>query len=242
MATIDIRRTHALSSEDARAKGEELAKSMQEKLGIQWKWAGDKITFDAPSGIAKGANGAVSFGATEVRVEIDLPFLLKAMKGTIEGKVKEKLDSLLVLAPRPMCPLRGRPDAFSPDHLVGLRRREQGRPRAVGQPVEGGRSCRETSISLFLLLGRPVCRWTRPLPRREHLQHMMDELPPLRSPLCSEALDRHLLVGENETIEAPRRPRLVRHRRSVGRLCPIRIGIRRLQTKRLVEPPNHAKT
>jgi putative polyhydroxyalkanoate system protein len=95
MATIDIRRTHSLSSEDARAKGEELAKSMQEKLGIQWKWAGDKITFDAPSGIAKGANGAVSFGATEVRVEIDLPFLLKAMKGTIEGKVKEKLDALL---------------------------------------------------------------------------------------------------------------------------------------------------
>jgi putative polyhydroxyalkanoate system protein len=95
MATIDIRRTHSLSSEDARAKGEELAKSMQEKLGIQWKWAGDKITFDAPSGLAKGANGAVSFGATEVRVEIDLPFLLKAMKGTIEGKVKEKLDALL---------------------------------------------------------------------------------------------------------------------------------------------------
>ena len=96
MATIDIRRTHALSPEDARAKGEELAKSMQEKLGIQWKWAGDKITFDAPSGVAKGANGAVSFAPTEVRVEIDLPFLLKALKGSIEGKVKEKLDTLLV--------------------------------------------------------------------------------------------------------------------------------------------------
>lgn len=96
MATIDIRRTHALSAEAARAKGEELAKSMQEKLGIQWKWAGDKITFDTPSGIAKGANGAVSFAPTEVRVEIDLPFLLRALKGSIESKVNEKLNALLV--------------------------------------------------------------------------------------------------------------------------------------------------
>jgi putative polyhydroxyalkanoate system protein len=95
MATIDIRRSHQLSSADARVKAEELARGMQEKLGIRWHWAGDAIKFDAPSGLAKGSTGAVSFAGNEVRVEIDLPFLLKALKGKVEGKVKEKLDLLL---------------------------------------------------------------------------------------------------------------------------------------------------
>lgn len=95
MATIDIRRPHQLSKEDARAKAEELARSMQAKLGIQWKWAGDRIEFDAPSGIAKGANGAVEVLNDAVRVLIDLPFLMRAMKGTIESKVREKLEQAL---------------------------------------------------------------------------------------------------------------------------------------------------
>jgi len=30
-----------------------------------------------------------------VRVVIDLPFMLRVMKGTIEDKVKEKLDALV---------------------------------------------------------------------------------------------------------------------------------------------------
>jgi hypothetical protein len=30
-----------------------------------------------------------------VRVEVDLPFLLRAVKGTIESKINQKLDELL---------------------------------------------------------------------------------------------------------------------------------------------------
>lgn len=95
MATIDIRRQHSLSKDDARKRAEELAKSMETKLGIRWHWAGDVIAFDAPSGTAKGSTGKVSVSTSEVRVEIDLPFLLRAVKGTVEGRVKEKLDELL---------------------------------------------------------------------------------------------------------------------------------------------------
>jgi putative polyhydroxyalkanoate system protein len=95
MATIDITRNHTLSIQDAKTKAEELAKSMADKFAIQWKWDGDTIRFDAPSGAAKGTKGEVAVTDKTVRVAIDLPFMLKMLKGTIEGKVKEKLDSLV---------------------------------------------------------------------------------------------------------------------------------------------------
>jgi len=95
MATIDIQRTHNLGLESARLKAEELANGMKEKLGIVWKWTGNNIHFDAPSGLAKGAKGQVSVEPASIRVEIDLPFLLRAMKGTVESKVKEKLDKAI---------------------------------------------------------------------------------------------------------------------------------------------------
>ena len=40
MATIDIRRSHALSHDVVRGRAEELARSMETKLGIRWRWAG----------------------------------------------------------------------------------------------------------------------------------------------------------------------------------------------------------
>lgn len=95
MATIDIRRAHSLSDADARVKAEELARTMEQKLGLSWAWKGDAIEFEAASGPAKGTKGKVSLPPGEVRVEIDLPFLLKAMKSMIEDKVKTKLDSSL---------------------------------------------------------------------------------------------------------------------------------------------------
>lgn len=95
MATIDISKTHSLGKEGAKKKAEELARDMEGQMGIKWNWEGDKIKFNAPSGSAKGTSGAVSVDDKNVRVEIDLPFLLKAMKGMIEGKVNEKLNKLL---------------------------------------------------------------------------------------------------------------------------------------------------
>ncbi len=95
MATIDIRRSHSLTMDVVRLRAEELAKDMETKLGIRWQWEGDRIKFDAPSGMAKGAAGAVIVDASTVRVEIDLPFLLRPMKGTVEGKVNSKLDNIL---------------------------------------------------------------------------------------------------------------------------------------------------
>ena len=95
MSTIDVKRSHSLPKEEARKRAEDLARTMAEKFNLEWKWQGDSILFDAPRGAAKGTKGEVSVTDKEVRVQIDLPFLLRVMKGTVESKVNEKLNALL---------------------------------------------------------------------------------------------------------------------------------------------------
>jgi putative polyhydroxyalkanoate system protein len=94
MATIDLSKSHSLPLEDARSRAEEIAKSMESKIGIQWKWDGNTIRFEAPSGAAKGTKGELTVSASDVKIAIDLPFMLRVMKGTIEDKIKEKLDQM----------------------------------------------------------------------------------------------------------------------------------------------------
>jgi putative polyhydroxyalkanoate system protein len=95
MATIDVRRTHALPRDEARKRAEELARSMQKRFELDWRWEGDRIVFEAPRGAAKGTRGSVDVGDREVRVQIDLPLLLRMLKGTVESKVNEKLNQVL---------------------------------------------------------------------------------------------------------------------------------------------------
>jgi putative polyhydroxyalkanoate system protein len=95
MATIDISRAHSLAKDVARSRAEEFAKSMEAKLGLSWKWNGDVIKFEAPHGVAKGTTGDVTVTDNAIHVTVDLPFMLRVMKGTIEQKINEKLTQLL---------------------------------------------------------------------------------------------------------------------------------------------------
>jgi putative polyhydroxyalkanoate system protein len=94
MATIELSRPHTLSKEDAKRKAEEIAKGMQDRFGIVWRWDADTIRFETPSGAAKGTKGELAVSDKEVRVAIDLPFMLKMMKGKIEEKIDETLRRL----------------------------------------------------------------------------------------------------------------------------------------------------
>ncbi len=95
MATIEVRRSHQLPIEQARLRAEELAKSLEEKLGLTWKWERERLVFSAPHGPAKGTQGSVEVGKNDVSVKIDLPFLLRMAKSKVEAKVVEKLDKML---------------------------------------------------------------------------------------------------------------------------------------------------
>ena len=88
MATIDVQSPHSKTMEEMRERAETLARKMQDKFGIQWKWEGDVIQFDTPSGAAKGTKGQVVVSPNQVRVQIDLPFLLRALKGKISERVE----------------------------------------------------------------------------------------------------------------------------------------------------------
>jgi putative polyhydroxyalkanoate system protein len=94
MATIEQRKLHSLPKDEARKKAAELADNLKVKFNLEWAWRGDTIDFEAKSGVAKGAKGTVDVTDKDIVVKIDLPFMLRAFKGTVESKVKEKLDAI----------------------------------------------------------------------------------------------------------------------------------------------------
>ncbi len=94
MAKIEMSKSHTIGKDAAKAKAAEIADSMKSKIGIDWSWAGDRIEFHAKSGTAKGTSGHIDVTDSKVTVLVELPFLLSAFKGMVEGKIKEKLETL----------------------------------------------------------------------------------------------------------------------------------------------------
>ncbi|MBI2898478.1 MAG: polyhydroxyalkanoic acid system family protein [Deltaproteobacteria bacterium] len=94
MATIELRKRHGLSKEAARKKAAEIAERLQAKLDLEWRWSGDSILFEATRGKAKGAKGSLDVGDGEIAVSVDLPFLLRPLKGIVAAKIQAKLDEL----------------------------------------------------------------------------------------------------------------------------------------------------
>jgi len=94
MATIEIRKPHTLGRDAARAKAEEIANRLKEKLSLDWEWSGDSVMFEAKGGAAKGAKGTLVVRADEIEVNVDLPLMLRPLKGMVESKIREKLDAI----------------------------------------------------------------------------------------------------------------------------------------------------
>jgi putative polyhydroxyalkanoate system protein len=95
MASIDITRNHSLPKADALQMAEDLAKSLESKMGVTWHRDGDSVRFEAASGVAKGVKGELKVSDNQVRVTVDLPMMLRMMKGSIEEKINEKLNALV---------------------------------------------------------------------------------------------------------------------------------------------------
>lgn len=90
MAHIQIRRGHNLGREAARARIEDLAPSLMDRLEARWFWDGDTLNFER-----SGASGCVNVGDDYVAFDLKLGMLLSAMKGSIEDAVHEKLEQTL---------------------------------------------------------------------------------------------------------------------------------------------------
>ena len=94
MATIDIRRSYTAPKDEARALAEKFIHKMQERFELEWSWTGDRLSFTSPRGAAKGTKGSLDVDNSEVRIQIDLPLLLRVFKGTLEGRLQEGLKQL----------------------------------------------------------------------------------------------------------------------------------------------------
>jgi len=95
MAKIDIRRPHGMSEDAAKRRAEDLARRLEARRGVKWRWEGSTMKLDAPAGPAQGTRGAVSVDAYSVRIEVELPLLLWPMRGVVESKIHERLDRVL---------------------------------------------------------------------------------------------------------------------------------------------------
>ncbi len=89
MATIDMSRGHTLGLEEAKVRANQILDRLKGGYGIKGTWVGDKFDITAP------AKGTFTVTANNVRLEIDLPFMLRPIKGKIEAKVTEEFDRSL---------------------------------------------------------------------------------------------------------------------------------------------------
>jgi putative polyhydroxyalkanoate system protein len=69
--------------------------SLEAKYAVKGTWQSDTVMLLAGSGMASGVKGKIVLEPTTVSIDIDLPLLLRAMKGSIESSVARKLDKTL---------------------------------------------------------------------------------------------------------------------------------------------------
>jgi len=95
MPDIDLRRAHHLGLKAARSAADKLAADLGERFGLRGDWEGNVLHFERP-----GVTGTLSVDAKELHLTVSLGFLLKAMKGSIERAIDEKLAALLPAKPK----------------------------------------------------------------------------------------------------------------------------------------------
>jgi putative polyhydroxyalkanoate system protein len=89
MPTISIKRRHKLGHAKAKAAAEKIARDLNERFDLDYEWEGDHIAFERP-----GLSGSLHVGKTNVSLDVELSFLLAALKGPIEREIHKRLDAL----------------------------------------------------------------------------------------------------------------------------------------------------
>ena len=89
MSSISIKRRHKLPHKNAKAAAEKIARDLNKRFELAYEWDGDDITFERP-----GLSGTLHVGKSEVHLDVELSFLLFALKGPIEQQINKELDAL----------------------------------------------------------------------------------------------------------------------------------------------------
>lgn len=91
MATIKVKRRHALGTKKARSAVEALARKLQKDLDAEYHWEGSTLQFKR-----SGASGHIDVSDRELAIEIRLGLLLSPLKGRIEQTIKDEIDQHLL--------------------------------------------------------------------------------------------------------------------------------------------------
>ena len=89
MADIELKRIHNLGMKAARVAADRMAEDLGKKFGLKGAWSGNTLNFERP-----GVSGMLALTDKELHLTVSLGFLLKAMKGSLEGAVTRELDQL----------------------------------------------------------------------------------------------------------------------------------------------------
>jgi putative polyhydroxyalkanoate system protein len=95
MSTIFVHRTHQLPIAEVRGRVEHAARRAEQRHKVTWRWRENALEVLPPPGVARGARGRVLVGESAVRVEIDLPLLLRPARSMVEAKLNSGLEKLL---------------------------------------------------------------------------------------------------------------------------------------------------
>jgi putative polyhydroxyalkanoate system protein len=93
LPNISIKRRHKLDPKHARAAAQKIAKDLNKRFGLICQWDGDDVTFDGV-----GVSGNMQVGKSQIKLDVQLSFLLSPLKGPIEREINKQLDTLLVKA------------------------------------------------------------------------------------------------------------------------------------------------
>ena len=96
MPSISIRRRHHLEHKKAKAAAQKVARDLGQRFDLVHEWDGDEVSFRRP-----GLTGNMHVGKSELRLDVELSFLLSPLKGPIEQAIHKELDALLGKKPNP---------------------------------------------------------------------------------------------------------------------------------------------
>ena len=89
MPTIAIKRHHKLDPKRAKAAAHKVIKDLTASYQLVCSWDGDDVSFERP-----GVSGSMHVGKSEVRLDVQLSFLMTPLKGSIEQAIHKELDRL----------------------------------------------------------------------------------------------------------------------------------------------------
>ena len=88
MAEISLKRNHGCNGQDdVRSRIEGLAEKVAGRLGGSWRWDGDAAVCEA-----RGAKARVGYDEEEISIDVNLPLMLRPLRGKLEAKIEEYFE------------------------------------------------------------------------------------------------------------------------------------------------------